>query len=80
MSIPTREPHPVLLGVLAFLLLTVLALAVVARVTQAAMRRLRLEPMVVLFYFGLTDGPADELAARRIESRARARRRHALRV
>ena len=66
-----------LLGALAFLALTVLAFAIVAKVTRVTMKRLGLEPMVVLFYFGLTDGPADELAARRAERRARARQRRA---
>jgi len=75
--LPPSELLCVLVGVLAFLALAVVAFAVVSAVTRATMNRLGLEPTVVLFYFGLADGPADELAARRAERRAGARRRRA---
>jgi hypothetical protein len=55
----------VLLIALVVLALAVLGFAVVAKVVQVAMRRLSLEPMSVLLFFGVAEEPADELSVRR---------------
>ena len=62
-----------LLIAIAFLVLTVIGFAIVAKATQIAMRRLGAEPMAVLLFFGLAEAPRDELAARRAARRRQAR-------
>jgi len=55
----------VLLVAAAVLGLLVFGVAVVGKVVQIAMRRLGLDPMSVLLFFGLAEAPADDLAVRR---------------
>jgi hypothetical protein len=59
---------------LVVLVLAALGCAVLARVIQIAMRRLALEPMSVLLFFGLAEEQADELSVRRAAPMAAARR------
>ena len=46
--------------------LALLGFLVVARVTHLAMRRLGLDAMTVLLFFGIAEAPRDELSARRL--------------
>jgi threonine/homoserine/homoserine lactone efflux protein len=55
----------VLLPLLVSLVLALLGILIVAKVAQAAMRRLDLELFSVLLWLGLAEAPADELGARR---------------
>jgi hypothetical protein len=55
----------VLLVAAAVLALLVLGVVVVGKVVQIVMRRLGLDPMSVLLFFGIAEAPADDLPVRR---------------